>query len=984
MSVNTSQAFHSNQLKRMDFELKKLDDDETEIAEQLKRLCDTRGHEIDPKASAVLLHKLAKIYRMRSPGMFSLIRSAALFNAAIVRSPKNKREIINDLRQLCKHVLEVADAKNTNADLIQHAETVKETIQGMRDHVDATLKEVKPIPNNVEKDKLHSLEQEKISKLQYLQDNIAKQYTQIMAGIAEYCESVMGPAPCKFAVAGMGSLARKEITPYSDFEHIILLENAVKQNDDYEHCLKYFRWFSVIFQVIIIKLGETIIPSVAINSLNDQSVEKGDWFYDAVTMRGVSFDGMMPHASKFPLGRRQLTEQKPWMTELIKPVNDMLQYLRGKESLKNGYHLNDILTRTCFVYKNKQVFNEFQQEVFRYLETEGQSESGQEFVKKQLIDDLQKFAARPTLAKLKPQQSFNIKQVFYRSITLFIMSLGRMYNINSPSCCDILIGLVKKQQINETTKHNAMYAVALACEIRLKWYSMNRSQRDDVPSITEIVKIIGEFSSASYFQITYSLQSDVSKRLQLKKTHFYSNPCLLNLNIGYCLENHGLQRRSAKLLKVSNLDERLYSFDECLRLLTEKFTINDAESKSKGENEFEHAQAMQYYQKLGGDFFDVKSYDDAIECYTKSIKLFSKLLNTFSEKNEDNALNNESQDLIRQLAKINRSIGQSFLRMSKPHDAFEYLQAGLKMFEQCSLDVDNDIEVAATLYELGASFSLKLQYNDAKRCWDESLQIRERISEDVDRDRGIANTLKKIGDCLMGMNKLDEAKLHFDRCLKIQEQTSIDINTDRGVAITLHDIGRCLVGMNKLDEAELHFDSALKIQEQTSIDINTDRDVAITLHDIGRCLMGMNKPDEAELHLDTALKIHEQTSIDINTDRDVAITLHDIGRCLMGMNKLDEAKLHFDAALKIHEQTSIDINTDRAVAITLHDIGRCLMGMNKLDEAKLHFDRALKIQEQTSIDINTDRSVAITLHDIGRCLMGMNKPDEAELHLEER
>ena len=594
MSANTNQAFHANQLKRMDFELKKLDDDETEIAEQLKRLCDKHGREIDPKTSAVLLHKLAKIYRMRSPGMFSLIRSAALFNAAIVRSPKNKREIINDLRQLCKHVLEIADAQNKDADLIQHTETVKVAIQSMRDQVDGKLKEVKTIPNNVGKDKLLFLEQEKTSKLQYLQDNLAKQYTQIMAGIAEYCEGVMGPVPCKFAVAGMGSLARKEITPYSDFEHIILLDNAVKQNNDYEQCLKYFRWFSVIFQIIVINLGETIIPSVAVNSLNDQSVEKGDWFYDAVTMRGVSFDGMMPHASKFPLGRRQLTERKPWMTELIKTVDDMLQYLSGKESLKNGYHLNDILTRTCFVYKNEQVFNEFQQNVFRYLETEGQNESGQEFVKTQLINDLQKFAARPTLAKLKRKQSFNIKQVFYRSITLFIISLGRIYNINSSSCYGILHGLVEQGQIKEITKHKLMYAVALACEIRLKWYSMNKSQRDDVPSITEIVKIIGEFSTASYFQITYSLQSDASKRLQLKKAHFYSNLHLLNLSIGYCLENHRLQKMSAKLTKVSSSDERLYNFDDCLRLLTEEFKIHDSFTKSerKGKNEIEHAQAM--------------------------------------------------------------------------------------------------------------------------------------------------------------------------------------------------------------------------------------------------------------------------------------------------------------------------------------------------------------------------------------------------------
>ena len=944
MSANTSDAFNATQLKRMDLELKKLDDDETEIAEQLKRLCDKHGREIDPKASAVLLHKLAKIYRMRSPGMFSLIRSAALFNAAIVRSPKNKREIINDLRELCKHVLEVADAENKHAELINKAKTVKKAVQNMRDQVDHKLKEVKPIPRNVEKDKLHSLEQEKISKIQRLQDNLAKQYSQIMAGIAKYCEGVMGAAPCKFAVAGMGSLARKEITPYSDFEHIILLENVVKQNDDYEHCLRYFRWFSVIFQIIVINLRETIIPSVAINSLNDQSIVDGDWFYDAFTMRGVSFDGMMPHASKFPLGRRQLTEQKPWMTELIKPVDDMLQYLSGKESLKNGYHLNDILTKTCFVYKNEQVFNEFLQNVFRYLETEGQSESSQKNVKQQLIEDLQKFAARPTLAKLKPKQSFNIKQVFYRSITLFIMSLGRIHNINSSSCYDVLTGLVEKNQISENAKHKLMYAVALACEIRLKWYSKKKSQRDDVPSITEIVNIIGEFSTASYFQITYSLQSEVSKRLQLKKAHFYSNPYLLNLNIGYCLENHHLQGMSAKLMKESISDERLHNFDDCLRLLTDEFKLHDplTESERKNENEIKRAQALMY-QELGWNFLRMKSYDDAIECYQKSTAVFSKLLNNINERN-DNTVNRLLHDLIKQLAYNNRKIGSSFLHMNKPHNSFEYLQTALKLFKQISLEVNYDIEVARTLYDLGNCFWKKSQYDDAKRCLDESFQIRERISPDVDRDIGIARTLKEIGKCLSKMNKLEEAKRYFERSLEIVTQTSCDVDTDYRVALSTREFGACLMEMNKLDEARLHFNRSLKILEQKTK--RDDRLIAATLLDIGRCLMDMKELDEAKRHLDRALQIEERKSIDINTDRDIALTLQDIGRCLMKMNELDEAKRHLDRALKIKERISIDINTDRAVAITLQVIGSCLVKMNEHGEAKRHLDRATEIEER--------------------------------------
>ena len=185
--------------------------------------------------------------------------------------------------------------------------------------------------------------------MQILQQTVSKLYSKIMFDIAKYCEAIMVTCSAKFAIVGMGSLARKEITPYSDFELIILLEEGCQSSALYDKILEHYRWFSVIFQIVIINLGETVLPSLAIPSLNDFYCDKPNWFYDVVTPRGVSFDGMMPYASKIPLGRQEPTPAKPWATELIRPVSMMLHYLSSEENLRNGYHLSDILTETCFV-----------------------------------------------------------------------------------------------------------------------------------------------------------------------------------------------------------------------------------------------------------------------------------------------------------------------------------------------------------------------------------------------------------------------------------------------------------------------------------------------------------------------------------------------------------------------------------------------------------------------------------------------------------
>ena len=82
----------------------------------------------------------------------------------------------------------------------------------------------------------------KILAVQYLRNELTCDYINIMTMIAHFCEEVMGKAPCQFAVVGMVSLARKEITPYSDFEHIIVLENFEESYAKTEAILNYFKW----------------------------------------------------------------------------------------------------------------------------------------------------------------------------------------------------------------------------------------------------------------------------------------------------------------------------------------------------------------------------------------------------------------------------------------------------------------------------------------------------------------------------------------------------------------------------------------------------------------------------------------------------------------------------------------------------------------------------------------------------------------------
>ena len=202
-------------------------EDEFEFARQIKdTCCDESGKETNPVKAAEILHQIGMIYRNRSPDKISLIKSAGLLNAAIVRNPPNVLKIKSDLSKLCRHILEQSNANNQTADLIGRSEQMKISVTTLRNDVKEFLETKVPrISNKSPGTKLIDMCQMKSNAIQELNKLIAHGYTQIMAELSQYCEHAMGKAPCQYAIVRMGSLAREEITPFSDFEHVILLSD---------------------------------------------------------------------------------------------------------------------------------------------------------------------------------------------------------------------------------------------------------------------------------------------------------------------------------------------------------------------------------------------------------------------------------------------------------------------------------------------------------------------------------------------------------------------------------------------------------------------------------------------------------------------------------------------------------------------------------------------------------------------------------------
>jgi len=165
--------------------------EEMMLAQKLKeKYCNKLGVETNSAKAAKILHQIGIIYRKRSPDKISLIKSAGLFNAAIIRNPSNVCEIKSDLTELCQHVLQISNANKQNANLIKKGKEVKDSFTEMRKKVKEFLDTNLPhIPQKVVRKFLEKLNSAKIAKIRQINKTIAETYQEIMSKLSYYCKT---------------------------------------------------------------------------------------------------------------------------------------------------------------------------------------------------------------------------------------------------------------------------------------------------------------------------------------------------------------------------------------------------------------------------------------------------------------------------------------------------------------------------------------------------------------------------------------------------------------------------------------------------------------------------------------------------------------------------------------------------------------------------------------------------------------------------
>ncbi|KIE04649.1 hypothetical protein NF27_GZ00090 [Candidatus Jidaibacter acanthamoeba] len=684
-----------------------------------------------------------------------------------------------------------------------------------------------------------------------------------------------GKRVVKYAPFVLGSMALGTMTPWSDFEWGILIEEELEKEDE-QKVKEYFRNLAVLMHIKVINFGESPLRLLGVEELNNFKVSESDaefnWFYDNFTNTGFSFDGPHWHACKTPLGRQKgfikvksnenggeiKVECIPY--ELIGTISEFARFQEEDIWWKEDPHLVQALWHITPILGNNKLINRHYENLKKFeaiIIERAFALLKQDCLKYNPLEELVNEDKEGQILKVKKE----IHRFTDRIAAALVKCKGSMIGQNIWAGIKFLSKHSSSNLRLDQTKQ-LLIALSTAAELRLRTYSHNGSQREDLSILARYHSHLVEWPKEVTEKIFHL------KNIKLLYKYYYILVPLSGVISGS--ENLSIFEKNYFESDIHFNVETVQGFIY-MRFLKYEEAIYNFERTDYKNNVIIRDNLIRLYHQTGRNYKALKLCDEIISDninqgqeipYAITLLTRSAILDGISKYEEALENNSRSLSIFRKHYKGDHTIIAILLhnRGKIFHDyqidfqkALVLTQEALEMRER--LYQGDNIEIAQSLVNKGSILSKLGKNKEALYCYEQSCEMIQR--KYCGYHPLMLDILNNRGKLLVEKEEQKEALQYFQEDLRIsrdlyKEDSSI-------VADILSNKGAVLAKLGKYNEAFKDYNESLTIRKKL---YGPDhKDIADLLYNIGNLYLNVRKYEESYKNIKHAKEMYERLKL---------------------------------------------------------------------------------------------------------------------------